>query len=80
EVVFVNVNTNLNEIASGIKSLGYTVVDKEADLPRKVKGLLALEIKFLVSLAFTIPLLAHMVFHLELLHHPLLQMIYVFRL
>jgi Cu+-exporting ATPase len=75
EVAFSNGEVSLKEIAAGINDLGYKVIDKKEDTVQKEKGFSSLQKKFLVALGFTIPLLAHMVFHLELLHHPLVQMI-----
>jgi P-type Cu+ transporter len=76
EVAFADGNISLSEIASGINNLGYHVVEKkEEGAAAKEKGLSALEKKFLIALAFTIPLLTHMVFQWKLLHHPLVQMI-----
>ncbi|HKR04157.1 MAG TPA: cation-translocating P-type ATPase [Bacteroidia bacterium] len=76
EVAFADGNISLTEITSGINNLGYNVVKKsEGGVAAKEKGLSALEKKFLIALGFTIPLLAHMVFHWKPLHHPLVQMI-----
>lgn len=60
----------INVAIKEINSLGYHVLDKKE--PKK--GLSMLEIKFYVSLLFTLPLLAHMVFSAPFLHDPFVQL------
>jgi P-type Cu+ transporter len=75
EVAFINGKVHLNEIVSGINSLGYHVVEKEEGAHRNEKGISWLEKKFFIALSLTLPLLAHMVFPFALLHNPLVQML-----
>ncbi|MBX7142364.1 MAG: cadmium-translocating P-type ATPase [Chitinophagales bacterium] len=63
------------EIAKGIEALGYHVAN--ADLKKKVgfAFLSSIESKFYFCLAFTIPLLLHMVLPFHFLHDPIVQLI-----
>jgi Cu+-exporting ATPase len=67
-------NLNLESIKSEIGKLGYQVLDDDDNSPKTNW----LKIRFLVSLAFTIPLLLHMlpIFdHEHILNNPTLQLI-----
>lgn len=55
-----------------INSLGYKVIDKAA---KPGKGISSIEIKFYISLLFTVPLLAHMVIDHHWLHNKYVQLV-----
>src|SRR5688572_25841345 len=78
EVAFEEVPTeNFDSIVKGINNLGYKVVDNEdSSAHRSQKNKLGpLEIKFLVSLIFTVPLLLHMFLEIPFFHNPVVQLI-----
>lgn len=66
-------NYSLEQVKRDIGSLGYQVVSETA--AGQKPGLSPLEKKFIFSLIFTLPLLAHMVISWAPLHNPLLQLI-----
>lgn len=75
EVKFSNPNKDVNEIISGIESLGYKVI-KEADLNQKKRfNYNSLSFKLIISSIFTLPLLLHMIMDWHVLHNPLFQLI-----
>ncbi|MDQ3051082.1 MAG: cation-translocating P-type ATPase [Bacteroidota bacterium] len=67
---------NRMEIVKGISKLGYKVIEPETlagvDAPFRWD---TLEIKFTISLFFTLPLIAHMFLNIPLLHNPVFQLI-----
>ncbi len=75
EVKFSNPNKDVNEIISGIESLGYKVI-KDADKNQKKKfNYNSLSFKLIISSIFTLPLLLHMIMDWHVLHNPLFQLI-----
>ncbi len=72
EAVFKNTpSLNLKKIGKGIEKLGYQLVDEHEES----KGLSFLEIKFLITLPFTLALLSAMFISLPWLHNPWIQML-----
>jgi len=63
---------SLESIKSDIHKLGYHVLEPDA---APITGLSVLEKRFIFSLIFTIPLLAHMVIPWKPLHNPIVQLI-----
>ncbi len=74
EVEFENGKVGLSEIVNGINRLGYKVIGKE-NASHHVHHHPNLEIRFFISLFFTIPLLLHMIPGMGILHEPVLQLI-----
>lgn len=66
---------NAEEISRGIESLGYHVARSDVKKNSKKSFLSSIESKFYFCLAFTIPLLLHMVLPLQFLHDPAVQLI-----
>src|SRR6185436_1419816 len=75
EVAFENGAAKMNDIVTGINDLGYKVIDKEESSEAKESRFSPLEIKFIVALVFTIPLLLHMLFQSGILHNPVIQLL-----
>ena len=72
-----NGQKDLTPIINGINQLGYHVVDDalpESTIKRKLR-FNSLEIKFIISAIFTLPLLFSMIPALHILHQPLVQFI-----
>jgi Cu+-exporting ATPase len=61
---------DLDRVSTLISDAGYTYVGEKASTR---KGLDSIEWKFLITLPFTLPLLAHMVLPWHVLHDPLVQ-------
>lgn len=77
EVVFEEVTqTNIGEIIKGINNLGYHVVEnqKVGQPVRKQPIFKTIEFKFWICVVFTLPLVAHMVLDIHLLHNPVFQL------
>ncbi|MFI5134716.1 MAG: heavy metal translocating P-type ATPase [Chitinophagales bacterium] len=69
-----NGNFNREEIIHGIETLGYHVAREEAE--KKSRAFLhSVESKFYFCLAFTVPLLLHMILPFHFLHDPFVQLI-----
>ncbi|MFI5220520.1 MAG: heavy metal translocating P-type ATPase, partial [Bacteroidia bacterium] len=75
EVTFENGAAKMNDIVTGINDLGYKVIDKKDPSEANESGFSPLEIKFIVTLVFTIPLLLHMLFQYGILHNPVVQLL-----
>jgi P-type Cu+ transporter len=78
EVAFEEVSpSEIPEVVSGIRKLGYTVVSGDQEMNASVSGsfLSSLEFRFFVCTVLTIPLLLHMVVHTPLLHNPVFQLL-----
>ncbi|MFH0867365.1 MAG: cation-translocating P-type ATPase [Bacteroidota bacterium] len=73
EVSFAEVDKSLLQKAKEkIRSMGYTVVEEENSIK---KDFFTIEIKFLVSLVFTLPLLVAMILPFYIFHDPYFQLI-----
>lgn len=62
---------DLKRVCALIEDAGFTYVGEKR---KERNGLAAIEWKFLLTLPFTLPLLAHMVAPWHVLHHPLVQL------
>jgi len=62
---------DLDRVSTLIADAGFTYVGQKR---KEHKGLALIEKKFLFTLPFTLPLLAHMVVSWHVLHHPLVQL------
>lgn len=71
---FANEN-ELEDYIKGINSIGYKVTGK-ADEHHHTGASKKLEWYFGISVAFTLPLLAHMFLHTPILHHPWFQLLF----
>lgn len=71
---FANEN-ELEDYIKGINSIGYKVTGK-ADERHHAGASNKLEWYFGISVAFTLPLLAHMFLHTPILHHPWFQLLF----
>jgi len=69
-----NGNFNREEIIHGIEALGYHVAIEESEKKSR-QFLRSIESKFYFCLAFTIPLLLHMILPFHFLHDPLVQLV-----
>src|SRR5215510_8658870 len=70
-----NGNYDPKEISKGIEALGYHVAHAEEKKHSESYFLSTLESKFFFCLAFTIPLLLHMILPFQFLHDAIVQMI-----
>ncbi len=70
-------NFNADEISTGIEGLGYHVQQASGSgtKPLIPDWLKTLEVKFYCALAFTFPLLLHMVLPWPMLHNPVVQLL-----
>ncbi len=78
EVVFKEVAFDkLPAVIKGINNLGYHVVEENAagELIGARNPFGTIEVKFAICVVFTLPLLLHMVIHIELLQNPFFQLI-----
>ncbi len=71
---------SMNDIVKGIQGLGYRVLNSGEPTghnghAHNHRSRFTLELKFIISALFTLPLLLHMVFDASLLHSPLVQWI-----
>ncbi|NTW31967.1 MAG: cadmium-translocating P-type ATPase [Bacteroidetes bacterium] len=62
---------NITKAKSRIRSMGYTVIE---DTNKTKKGLSFIEIKFIISLIFTLPLLIAMFLPYHIFHNPFFQL------
>lgn len=73
EVVIEDVNPiDLDRVSALISDAGYTYLGEKR---KETKGLAPIEWKFLLTLPFTLPLLAHMVVPWHVLHDPVVQFV-----
>lgn len=63
---------DLHRVSALISDAGYTYLGEKR---KETKGLAAIEWKFMLTLPFTVPLLAHMIVSWHVLHHPIVQFV-----